>query len=648
MCGIVGAFLNGPGLTARVLARAALRLESRGPDDSGVWLDADGHIGFGHRRLSVIDLTPSGHQPMISPSGRYVIAFNGEIFNFRDLRDDMPPDTPWRGEGDTETLLAAIDLWGLDRAVERCVGMFAFALWDRTERRLHLVRDRFGEKPLYWCRLRSGAMHGYGFASEVKALRELPGYATEIDRAALPAYLSRGYVAGPDSIYRDTWRLPPAHRLSLDAPGGGAAPAPEPYWSAEQVALSGAGAPHRFNDMEAAADALEARLGEAVGRQMISDVPLGAFLSGGIDSSLIVAMMQRRSARPVRTFSIGYRDRAYDESGNAEAVARHLGTDHISRIVEPADALAVVDELPDIYCEPFADSSQIPTLLLARLAREHVTVALTGDAGDELFGGYNRHVLSARFWPRIERTPHILRGAAACGIRLLSPGAWDRLYAAGEFVLPRSLRMRGAGGKIHKIARVLGARDGEQLYRRLSADERGASAALGSMEEATHGWPGALHDLPSQMMLADALSYLPDDILVKVDRAAMSTSLETRIPFLDRDLYAFAAGLSPDMKIRGGVGKWLPRQVLYRHVPRELVDRPKMGFGIPVGDWLRGPLKPWAEALIDPARLHSEGFLDPAVVQRWWRAHLAGRGDHEHLLWYVLMFQLWLERWGAS
>ena len=653
MCGFAG-FVDPAGAvecdtyTATVLAMARTLIH-RGPDDGGTWCDPDARIALGHRRLSIIDLSPLGHQPMASHCGRYVIAFNGEIYNFPDLRRELGDDLPWRGHSDTEVLLAAIARWGLVETLERCNGMFAFALWDRAERCLYLARDRFGEKPLYY-----GWMEGvFLFGSELKALRAHPHWRGEVDRNTLALYLRHNYVPTPHSIYHGIRKLPPGCTFSLSAETRpGALPGPEPYWSARQQATAALADPFPGNPRQAA-DALEALLSDAVRLRLVSDVPLGAFLSGGVDSSAVVALMQRLSDRPVRTFSIGFREQGYDEAAHARAVANHLGTDHTELYLAPEEAMAVIPRLPELYDEPFADSSQIPTFLVAELARREVTVSLSGDGGDELFGGYNRYFWGRNLWCGIGPVPEPARSALARVITRVSPQRWDQLCAVAQAVLPRSLRQPRAGQKLHKIAGLLSAPSPRALYRDLVSHWRDpAEVVLGGSEP-----QGLLDDLgywetaggfTQGMMLLDAVTYLPDDILVKVDRASMGVSLESRVPLLDHRLFALAWRLPLDLKIRGNQGKTVLREVLDRHVPRRLIERPKMGFGIPIAEWLRGALRPWAERLLDGERLQSEGFLNPGPIRALWEEHLSRQRDGSYLLWDILMFQSWLEHWGAG
>jgi len=642
MCGFSGFIDVSPSLSPvewpATLGRMGEAIGHRGPDDSGVWLDADGGIGLSHRRLSVLDLSPAGHQPMVSASGRYVIAFNGEIYNHLDLRLQLS-DRTWYGHSDTETLLAGFELWGIEQTLQATVGMFAIALWDRIDRSLILARDRLGEKPLYY-----GWQGGvFLFGSELKALKQHPSFQGEVDREALALYLRYSYVPAPRSIYRGVCKLAPGTLLRVRPGDHRQLPESKQFWSLKAVAEHGQREPFQGSDDDAV-EALEGKLLEAVRAQQIADVPLGAFLSGGIDSSTIVALMQSQSHRPVQTFTIGFQEVGYNEAEHARAVARHLGTNHTELYVTSAQALAVIPRLATLYDEPFADSSQIPTYLVSQMARAHVTVSLSGDAGDELFGGYTRYALATR----ILQYPKSLRKLLAGGLTSLSPLAWNRLFFALAPVLPKSMRFALPGDKAHKLASILEAESQEVIYRRLvSTWLAPEDVVLGSKEPSTllddrASWADGVV-FEHCMMFLDAMTYLPDDILVKVDRAAMGVSLETRVPFLDHRVVEFAWQLPLAMKMRDGQGKWLLREVLYKYVPKELVERPKMGFGVPIDSWLRGPLRDWAEALLDETRLHKEGFFHPRPIREKWAEHLSGRRNWQYLIWNVLMFQAWQE-----
>ncbi len=643
MCGFAG-FLGGISIDAKsdedVLMSMSRRILHRGPDDGGVWCDTEARIGLGHRRLSIVDLSPAGHQPMVSGGSRYVIAYNGEIYNHLDLRKQLG-DVAWRGHSDTETLLAGFDAWGIQHTVERCIGMFAFAVWDRETRTLTLARDRLGEKPLYYGWQGTGNQRVFLFASELKALRAHPSFTAEIDRGALSLLLRHAYVPAPYSIYQGISKLEPGCLLTISMRQP--VPCIQTYWSAVSVARAGRSAPFAGSPDEAVNE-LERLAKDAVARQMMADVPLGAFLSGGIDSSTVVALMQAQSSKPVKTFTIGFREQGYNEAEYAKAVAKHLGTEHTELYITPEQAMAVIPHLPALYDEPFADSSQIPTYLVSQLARQHVTVSLSGDAGDELFAGYNRYQITSSMWRKLALMPIPLRAAIASGITTLSPAAWDRLSGC----IPGAARHATFGDKLHKGAGVLSSRTVDELYLGLvSQIQNPAEWVINGQEPPTNltGLRPQLGGLTGveRMMALDAVSYLPDDILCKVDRAAMGVSLETRVPFLDHRLFEFAWRLPLDFKLRDAQSKWPLRQVLYRHVPRELIERPKMGFGMPLHDWLRGPLQGWADDLLDASRLRQEGFFHPEPVRRMWTEHLSGRRNWAHRLWCVLTFQAWLE-----
>jgi asparagine synthase (glutamine-hydrolysing) len=614
----------------------------RGPDSHGTWADKESGLAFGHRRLAIIDLSPLGHQPMLSASGRFVISFNGEIYNYAALRKQLPGRYPFRGESDTEVMLAAIETWGLESAVEKFIGMFAFALWDRELRVLSLVRDRLGVKPLVYGSMAGGIV----FASELRALRACPDFSPEVDRGSITLLLRHNCIPAPHTIYRNVYKLLPGHILTLAGPDLESARL-KPYWSAREVALRGVAEPFEGTDAEGI-DGLDELLREAVGLRMIADVPLGAFLSGGIDSSMVAALMQAQSGRPVKTFTIGSLNPEYDEAQHARDVARHLGTEHTELYVTPEDALAVIPRLSGMFDEPFADSSQIPTFLVSQLARREVTVSLSGDGGDELFAGYNRHVWGKRVWDLSRRFPQAVRNAAAGVLTSVPPTSWDRLFRTINPLLPRSLHHRMPGYKLQKLAGLLSSNSPDELYRRLSSHWIDPEdVTVGAVEpagvSADPAYNVELGEVVAQMMYLDLITYLPNDILTKVDRASMAVSLEARVPLLDHRVVEFAWRLPLSMKIRDGQSKWALRQVLYRYVPRELIERPKAGFGIPLEAWLRGPLRGWAEELLDERRLRREGYFDPALVREKWATHLSGRQDLQYDLWDVLMFQAWLE-----
>jgi asparagine synthase (glutamine-hydrolysing) len=647
MCGIAGFLDSDPCKSSEALQEIALRmahtLRHRGPDHGGVWADAGAGIALSMRRLAILDLSPAGHQPMQSRSGRYAIVFNGEIYNCEDLRRDLLGRSPapmFLGHSDTELMLAAFERWGVLESVRRFNGMFAFALWDQQERTLTLARDRFGEKPLYY----SIAGETLMFASELKALRAHPGFSDEIDLGSVALYLRHNCIPSPYSIYVKTHKLPPATLLTVSA--ADLTVSPEPYWSLREVAEAGATAQSCSSERDAV-DELEVLLQDAIKIRMNSDVPLGAFLSGGIDSSTVVSLMQAQSSIPVKTFSVGYRESDYNEACDALRVAQHLCTDHTELYVTPKEALEVVPRLPCIYDEPFADPSQIPTFLVSRLARQHVTVSLSGDGGDEMFGGYNRHTWGGPLWSKLNAVPLFARRLGASSIMALSPESWDSIFRKLSPVLPRAFRQRVPGYKLHKLALVMESSDAYEMYYRFASHWFHPEAVLlGSREPLTVITNGDVAHLPTvteQMMQLDAVTYLPDDILVKLDRATMAVSLEGRVPFLDHRIADFVWRLPLRLRVRGREGKWILRQILYRYVPRELVERPKFGFGIPLHSWLRGPLRDWSAALLDEGRLREDGFFDPRPILRAWHEHVSGRRNWEYHLWDVLMFQAWLE-----
>ncbi|HAS50867.1 MAG TPA: asparagine synthase (glutamine-hydrolyzing) [Gammaproteobacteria bacterium] len=666
MCGLTGFWQAGGCAAERATATLdsmATAIAHRGPDDRGLWFDTDAGIGLAHRRLSILDLSPAGHQPMSSASGRYVLVFNGEIYNHLDLRRELERNHPhpgpppsrgresslegegslgWRGHSDTETLLAGFEVWGIAATLQRTIGMFAIAVWDRAERSLTLARDRLGEKPLYY----GGQGDCFLFGSELKALRAHPAFNAAIDRDALSLFLRHNYIPTPHTIYQGIHKLPPGTLLTLSSAQRHTDHAPTPYWSLRDAVERGQAQPFQGTDAEAIT-ALDDLLRDAVQRQQLADVPLGAFLSGGVDSSTIVALMQAQSSRPVKTFTIGFHETGYNEAHYAKAVARHLGTDHTELYVTPEQAQAVIPRLPTLYDEPFADSSQIPTFLVSELTRQQVTVSLSGDAGDELFGGYNRYLLAGSIWRKIRRLSPPLRTLVARSITALPPAAWDRGCGALARVLPLRWRFSLPGDKVHKLADILTAASPELIYRGLVSHwPQPATVVIGATEPTTvlnqaAAWPNL--DFEQRMLYLDTLSYLPDDILVKVDRAAMAVSLETRVPLLDHRVVEFAWRLPLAMKIRHGESKWILRQVLDRYVPRTLIERPKMGFGVPLDCWLRGPLREWAEDLLDENRLRQEGFFNPEPIRRKWAEHLTGTRNWQYHLWDVLMFQAWWE-----
>ncbi len=646
MCGFTGFIsksnISGVQQSRSIAARMLETIEHRGPDAGEIWQDPDVQCVMGHRRLSIIDLTPEGAQPMESASGRYIIAYNGEIYNFRQLRRDCENrGVSFRGRSDTEVMLAVIETYGLNQALQKFNGMFAFALWDRRERRLHLARDRMGKKPLYigW------AGKTLVFASELKSLAAHPDFKRELNKEVVALYLRYSCVPAPRCIYQNTWSLAAGQRLSIDlehlSPGDDLSCAMEAYWNHTEAMNQ---AQLRKNEQvsdEEAITTFETILGTCVEDRMISDVPLGAFLSGGIDSSAVTALMQSKSIKPVQTYSIGFEEAGFDESVYARKVADHLGTDHHELILRSADALEVIPKLSTIYDEPFADISAIPTYLVCRFARSDVTVALSGDGGDEMLGGYNRHVLGPRLWRKMRGMPKFARSILAGLIRSVPPQQWNRALKN----LPQ------AGTRIHKIADILSKGSERDIYMTLlSTWNQPSDLIAGGANEpvipltAPNSGVDEL-SFAEKMMFWDALCYLPDDILVKVDRASMAVSLEARAPLLDKRIYDHVWSLPERFKIRDGQGKWLLREVLARHVPRDLFERPKQGFAMPVGDWLRGDLREWAEVLLDEKSMQADGIFNAKMVNKIWADHKVGRGNHAERLWTILMFQGWKEKW---
>ena len=653
MCGIAGILDTRAATPAERLGSLATDMAAtlghRGPDDCGLWVDPDCGIAFGHRRLAVIDPGPGGAQPMASHDGRWIITYNGEIYNHRALRRRLESEgVELHGDSDTEVFLESVAHWGLENALDECEGMFAAALWDRRSRDLHLVRDRFGEKPLYY------AMVGdiFAFGSELKALSQLPGFEADVDRAAVTEYLRYNCIPAPRTIWRGVRKLLPGHLVTIRAGARSCGLPPQrAYWSMSDAVASARS--HRLTVSAAEmVERLEHVLSEAVGSRMVADVPVGAFLSGGVDSTTIVALMRQHASGPVRTFTVGFEDPSFDESTEALRVARHLGTDHTAVHVEDAEVMKAIELIPDIWDEPFSDVSQIPTYLVSRVARQGVTVSLSGDGGDELFAGYNRHAWLERVWSTVGGLPSGVRRAAGSAIAQIPPGFVERTARATN-ALPLKWRFRNPSTKVAKLGRVLAAPTPEEAYRSLTTHWADASSlVLG--DEAREG-QGSLEAVPffdsgvtERMLWFDLCGYLPNDILVKLDRAAMAVSLETRVPFLDRQVLQLAWSLPLDVKLHDGQTKWLLRQVLQRHVPAELVDRPKMGFGFPIGRWLRGPLRDWAEHLLDERRLRSQGLLTPLPVRQAWALHCSGKQDLGYELWDLLVLQSWLDRWCPS
>ncbi|WP_319468935.1 asparagine synthase (glutamine-hydrolyzing) [uncultured Pseudodesulfovibrio sp.] len=631
MCGITG-FISTVQTSAEtqesIIRSMTDTLSHRGPDSSGTLCFPESGVALGHARLAILELSPLGHQPMLSTCKRYSIVYNGEVYNHLSLRPELEQlGHHFRSTSDTETILAAIAQWGL-QAVNRFIGMFAFALWDREKRELTLVRDRLGIKPLYY-RYAGGACI---FGSELKALKAHPDFKSTIDRNSLAVYFRHNYIPAPHSIYQDTHKLSPGTMLTVSEKElkDGKHPEPVPYWSAFDAWKHGQDNPLSGSEEEIA-NQLEDLISDAVKQRMLSDVPLGAFLSGGIDSSLVAALMQKGSTNSIKTFSIGFENQTYNEAPHAKAVAQHLGTDHTELYVSTADVLSSIPKIPTIWDEPFADSSQIPTYCLSKLTRKHVTVSLSGDGGDELFAGYTRYTLKG-IWDKLRRIPLPLRQMASKFEQL--PDALFSLFG-------------NTGAKIHRRLNALGCSNFNDFYRYiLSHNTRPSSLVLGSNEYSTHLQTPAGLDLDSaysRMTYWDTVMYLPDDILTKVDRASMAVSLEARVPLLDHRIVELAARVPMQMKIQGTDGKRILKKILYRHVPRTIVDRPKMGFGIPFQDWLRSDLRDWAHELLSPARIRQQGYLDATAVNRMWTSFLKGHATWQYHLWDILVFQSWLE-----
>lgn len=648
MCGFSG-FLGFSNLDIHNVNNITLNmcssLQHRGPDNRGVWTDFDSEIALVHNRLSILDLSDAGKQPMFSKSQRFVIVFNGEIYNHIELRAEISKcigtkSFSWSGTSDTETLLACIESWGIKLTLEKLIGMFAFALWDRREKRLTLARDRIGEKPLFY----GWQNNVFLFGSELKALRCHPNFKREINRDSLANYLRFSYLPAPESIYRNIFKLTPGCFLEINYSDSDNQLLPETYWSFPKIVKQAYLEPFNGSEREAV-NLLEGLISQSIKGQMLSDVPLGAFLSGGIDSSLIVALMQQQSKSNVKTFSIGFNENEFNEAHFAKAVAQHLGTDHNELYLTSKDALSVIPSLPAIYDEPFADISQIPTFLVSQLAKSQVSVCLSGDAGDELFCGYNRYILSHSLWEKIEVIPLFLRRLLASGILSISPNAWNQIFSFA----PSKYKTGNIGHKLHKGANLLDVKSFDEIYSHFVSHWHNSSELVIGAGDSSNYFFQKLPafdelDFISQMMALDSTAYLPDDILVKVDRAAMAVSLETRIPLLDHRVIEYAWKLPHSMKLKNGKSKWILRKILDKYVPSRLIDRPKMGFGVPIDSWLRGPLREWAEALIDEIRLNNEGFLNPSLIKKKWEEHLSGKRNWQYAIWNVLMFQAWLEK----
>jgi asparagine synthase (glutamine-hydrolysing) len=635
MCGFSG-YLGGLNVGADSLSIMSHTLAHRGPDDSGIWIDEATQIGMTHQRLSILDLSIAGHQPMISDSGRYVITFNGEIYNHLELRVKLKFNN-FKGCSDTETILICIEEWGLERALKEAVGMFALALWDKKDRLLYLARDRLGEKPLYYGWQGEGDSASFLFGSELKALKMHPSFKSEVNRDAVALFLRHNYIPGPYSIYRGISKLLPGSILTVSLENRD--PKTSFYWSVDDLLEKKENSPYRSSDANLLED-LESELRQSIKRQMVADVPLGAFLSGGIDSSLIVALMQQQSDCPVKTFTIGFSESGYNEAEYAKAVAKHLKTDHTELYVSSKKAMDVIPQLPKLYDEPFSDSSQIPTFLVSQLARESVIVSLSGDGGDELFCGYNRYLLTDQLWSKLSLLPVSIRRGLANVVTTISPEKWSKIFGF--------LSNANIGDKIYKAASVLDSASVNDLYLGLISHWGNPESVVLNSKE-----PDTLLNMDrlklsnlnqiEKMMILDLVTYLPDDILTKVDRAAMGVSLETRVPFLDHKVVEFTWSMPMNFKIRNGESKWALRQILYKYVPKELIERPKMGFGVPIDIWLRGPLRDWAEGLLDESRLRQEGFFEPATIRQKWEEHLSGRRNWQYQLWDILMFQAWLD-----
>ena len=651
MCGIIG-FLGGDftndQLSNAILEEMSDQIVKRGPDSAGIWLDSSSKIALGHRRLAIVDLSPAGYQPMTSGSNRYVMTYNGEIYNSNEIRNELIKSRVtlnWRGHSDTETLLAGFDAWGIKETVSRVTGMFAIAVWDKELEQLTLIRDRLGEKPLYYGWQGSGSNKVFLFGSELKALKKHPQFINDIDRGSLALYMRYCYVPAPHSIYKGIMKVEPGTIVTVTLQES--EHTTEKYWNALDVVRTGAESPFEGTVAEVTNN-LDVALRKTISQQMMADVPLGAFLSGGIDSSAVVALMQAQSSRPIKTFTIGFSEAGYNEAIFAKLVAGHLGTEHTELYVSSQDALNVIPKLPNLYCEPFADSSQIPTFLVSSLARHHVTVSLSGDGGDELFCGYNRYLFADKLWKGLSMTPASVRKLVGKSIKNFPAAGWNRAFKLLNRITPRKFNGISWGDKLQKGAGVMASKDLMSLYQQLVSNWQDPSALVigeGEHDRIFSTDVQLLSDVGDiqKMMAIDTISYLPDDILVKVDRAAMGVSLETRVPFLDHHIFDFASKIPLAMKLKHGVGKSILRDVLFRYVPKELIERPKMGFGIPMSDWLKGPLKEWAEELLDETRLRSQGFFYPEVVRQMWSEHLMGIHNWQSQLWAVLMFQAWLE-----
>jgi asparagine synthase (glutamine-hydrolysing) len=641
MCGIFGLISSGKKVQKRQLSKIIDMLAHRGPDSAGSWISKDCSVGLGHRRLSILDLTNNGAQPMESTSGRYVITFNGEIYNFKKLRQELENlNVTFRGHSDTEVILTAIDNWGINTTLNRLRGMFAIGVWDNQEKALILARDRVGIKPLYY----GFGKNGFCFSSELKPMVIWQGEMPQVSSSGLTEFLRFGYVPAPLSIFQDTYKLLPGHSVIFC---NGKLEKPQPFWELGDIIKKGVSNP--IIDQNEALKALELGLQKSVSSHMISDVPLGAFLSGGVDSSLVTSMMQSMSNQPVNTFSIGFFEKGFNEAKHAASVAHHLGTSHTELYLTNKDAQDIIPTLPKMYDEPFADQSQIPTFLVSSLARKHVKVVLSGDGGDELFAGYNRYLFVKKFWHRLQTIPLPLRKIIAAGLQGIRPNHWDKIFAAMSPILPESFKPALPSQKIHKIASILPTNSLLALHGRLSSQWANPSDVLNLDFYCKESlWLKNLHSLEDisdveQQMYWDAQTYMVDDILTKVDRASMRVGLEARVPLLDHEIVELAWRIPLSMKLKDGESKWILKQLLYKYVPKKLIDRPKMGFSVPIDEWLRTSLKDWAENLLDRKRLEEEGYFLPNEVIKTWKAHQSGNINAGGPLWTLLMFQSWLD-----
>jgi len=649
MCGICGFYSKSSLKFDSAIKKMCAAISHRGPDDNGIWQDLNLGIVLGHQRLSIIDLSAAGHQPMQSSSGRFILSYNGEIYNYLALRTelkDINSNIKWRGNSDTETLLEGLEFWGIEATLKKLVGMFAFILWDKKLRCLTLVRDRMGEKPLYYGWQGKGDNSVFLFGSELKALKVHPNFRAEINRDAITLQFRHNCIPAPYSIYKDIYKLLPGHYLQLNENDlrKNLLPNSKPYWSLVDTAIYGANNPLSLSPEEIKLE-LEKLLTISVKQQMISDVPLGAFLSGGVDSSTIVALMQTQSARPIKTFTIGFNENDYNEAEYAKEVSRHLGTEHNELYVSAKQAMAVIPKLQSIYDEPFSDSSQIPTFLVSQLAKQYVTVSLSGDGGDELFCGYNRYIISKNFFNKLNLMPYFFKKILSLGIKSVTPKNWVRFSK----IFPQLRQLDNFGDKMHKGATVLGSKNFSELHYRLASHFENPNEIVINSKEPSTFFTNFKPTLPGlddqqQMMVLDCITYLPDDILVKLDRAAMATSLETRTPFLNHKLIECAWRIPQSLKLKNGISKWILREILKKYLPKKLIDRKKKGFGIPIDSWLRGPLRDWAESLLNKTRLDREGYLNSDKILIKWKEHLSGKMNWQYHLWDVLMFQAWLEK----